>query len=109
VAAGRVDDDVCSGSPPVETFVAAWSSWNGLPAVATACSEQWKEVEILLLRHELQVLRRQVARPQLRSPIGLCCRHSGMCTRLRSLLVQPDTELRWAASPCAGAVEPRNR
>ena len=31
-----------------------------------ARSEQRKEVEILLLRHELQVLRRQVARPQLR-------------------------------------------
>src|SRR6266700_3550333 len=31
-----------------------------------ARSEQKKEVEILLLRHELQVLRRQVARPQLR-------------------------------------------
>jgi hypothetical protein len=31
-----------------------------------ARSEEKKEVEILLLRHELQVLRRQVARPQLR-------------------------------------------
>ena len=31
-----------------------------------ARSEQRKEVEILLLRHELQVLRRQVARPQVR-------------------------------------------
>jgi hypothetical protein len=31
-----------------------------------ARSEHRKEVEILLLRHELQVLRRQVARPQVR-------------------------------------------
>src|SRR5437660_1622072 len=40
-----------------------------------ARSEQRKEVEILLLRHELQVLRRQVAPPQLR-PTASCWRHS---------------------------------
>ena len=29
------------------------------------CSEREKEIEILLLRHQLQLLERQVARPQL--------------------------------------------
>jgi len=59
-------------------------------------SEQRKEVEILLLRHELQVLRRQVARPQLRPADRVVLAALGqVLPRVRSLLVQPDTLLRW--------------
>src|SRR6266516_5418481 len=61
-----------------------------------ARSEQRKEVEILLLRHELQVLRRQVARPQLRptARVGLAALGRAL-PRVRSLLVEPATLLRW--------------
>jgi putative transposase len=61
-----------------------------------ARSEQRKEVEILLLRHELQVLRRQVTRPQLRpADRVVLVALSRVLPRVRSLLVQPDTLLRW--------------
>src|SRR6266540_1822368 len=61
-----------------------------------ARSEQRKEVEILLLRHELQVLRRQVARPQLRpADRVVLAALSQALPRVRSLLVQPATLLRW--------------
>jgi putative transposase len=61
-----------------------------------ARSEQRKEVEILLLRHELQVLRRQVARPQLRpADRVLLAALSQALPRAGSLLVQPATLLRW--------------
>jgi putative transposase len=61
-----------------------------------ARSEQRKEVEILLLRHELQVLRRQVARPQLRPTDRLVLAALGQALpRVRSLLVEPATLLRW--------------
>src|SRR5919198_5303218 len=61
-------------------------------------SERTKEVEILVLRHELQVLRRQVARPRLRaSDRALLAALSGVLPRerRRSSLVQPATLLRW--------------
>jgi putative transposase len=53
--------------PLFETFrLGYWLSRRLFELVLLlARSEQRKEVEILLLRHELQVLRRQVARPQL--------------------------------------------
>src|SRR6266516_2881405 len=55
-----------------------------------ARSEQRKEVEILLLRHELQVLRRQVARPQLRPTDRVVLAALGQALpRVRSLLVEP--------------------
>src|SRR2546426_1072608 len=61
-----------------------------------ARSERAKELEILVLRHELQVLRRQVGRPRLRSadPVLLVAL-SQLLPRPRSFLVQPATLLRW--------------
>lgn len=61
-----------------------------------ARSEQRKEVEILLLRHELLVLRRQVARPQLRPADRVVLAALGQALpRVRSRLVEPATLLRW--------------
>jgi putative transposase len=59
-------------------------------------SERAKEVEILVLRHELQVLRRQVGRPRLRSADRVLLAALGrLLPRPRSFLVQPATPLRW--------------
>jgi transposase len=66
--------------------------------VLFARSERAKDVEILMLRHELQVLRRQVARPRLRSADrALLAALSQVLPRARrhSFLVQPATLLRW--------------
>jgi putative transposase len=61
-----------------------------------ARSEQRKEVEILLLRHELQVLRRQVARPQPQPADRVVLAALAQALpRVRSLLVEPATLLRW--------------
>jgi putative transposase len=60
-------------------------------------SERAKEVEILVLRHELQVLRRQVGRPRLRSDdrVLLAALSQLLPRKRRSFLVQPATLLRW--------------
>src|SRR6266542_5817042 len=61
-------------------------------------SERAKELEILMLRHELQVLRRQVGRPRLRSVdrVLLAALSQLLPQRRRcSFLVQPATLLRW--------------
>jgi putative transposase len=61
-----------------------------------ARSDQRKEAEILLLRHELQVLRRQVARPQPRpADRVVLAALSQTLPRARSLLFEPATLLRW--------------
>src|SRR5438034_5063045 len=63
-----------------------------------ARSERAKELEILLLRHELQVLRRQVGRPRLRSADRVLLAALGQLLprkRRRSFLVEPATLLRW--------------
>ena len=62
-------------------------------------SEREKEIEILLLRHQLQVLERQVARPQLtQADRALLAAFSRVLPRQAwktSLLVKPATLLRW--------------
>ncbi len=61
-------------------------------------SEGFKELEIVVLRHEVSVLRRQVGRPQLRpSDRILLAAASRLLPRSRwsSFLVTPTTLLRW--------------
>jgi len=61
-------------------------------------SEGFKDLEIVVLRHELSVLRRQTARPQLRpSDRLLLAAASRLLPRSRwgSFLVTPGTLLRW--------------
>src|SRR6266540_2750860 len=61
-------------------------------------SERAKEVEILVLRHELQVSRRQGGRPRLRSADRVLLAALSQVlrrARRRSFLVQPATLLRW--------------
>jgi putative transposase len=66
-------------------------------AILFGRSERAKELEILVLRHELQVLRRQVGRPRLRSADRVLLAALGQLfpRRRRSFLVQPATLLRW--------------
>src|SRR6266511_6486178 len=66
--------------------------------VLVGSSDREKEIEILLLRHELQVLRRQIARPRLRAADrALLAALTQVLPRARqySFLVQPSTLLRW--------------
>jgi putative transposase len=60
-------------------------------------SEEFKELEIVVLRHELAVLRRQVRRPELSSDRTLLAAASRLLPRSRcgSFLVTPTTLLRW--------------
>src|SRR5215207_6640061 len=62
-------------------------------------SEREKEIEILLLRHQLRVLQRQVARPQLtQADRALLAAFSRVLSRQRwksSVFVTPATVLRW--------------
>jgi hypothetical protein len=61
-------------------------------------SERAKEVEILMLRHELQMLKRRAGRPRIRSTDRvLLAALSQVSPRKwrRSFLVQPETLLRW--------------
>src|SRR3954463_9707885 len=60
-------------------------------------SRQFKELEIVVLRHELAVLRRQVARPQLdeSARVFLAAASRLLDGGSRSFFVRPDTLLGW--------------
>jgi putative transposase len=61
-------------------------------------SEEFKELEIVVLRHQLEILRRQTRRPELRSADRAFLAAASRLLprkRWRSLFVSPDTLLRW--------------
>src|SRR5205809_2694821 len=77
-----------------------WSLRRLLELVVLRCrSEREKEIEILLLRHQLRVLERQVARPQLTpADRALLAAFSRVLPRRAwssSVFVTPATLLRW--------------
>ena len=66
--------------------------------VLLARGDATKDLELLVLRHQLAVLRRQVPRPKLEWPTGRCWpRSAGCCPGPagRAFLVQPETLLGW--------------
>lgn len=70
-----------------------------LALVLLGCrSPEFKELEIVVLRHELAILRRQVGRPALRPADRAFLAAAGRFlprTRWSSFVVTPDTLLRW--------------
>jgi putative transposase len=61
-------------------------------------SEDFKELEIVVLRHELSVLRRQTRRPQLTTTDRIFLAAASRLlpgSSWRSFLVKPATPLRW--------------
>jgi len=61
-------------------------------------SNEWKELEIVMLRHELAILRRQTRRPAMAVPDRLfLAAASRLLPRARwpSFIVTPATLLRW--------------
>jgi hypothetical protein len=61
-------------------------------------SEEFKELEIVVLRHELAVVRRQVARPHVRPADRVFLAAASRLlprARWRSFFVTPDTLVRW--------------
>jgi hypothetical protein len=65
-------------------------------------SREFKELEIVVLRHELAVLRRQISRPRLdeRDRVFLAAAGQLLGRRSRSFFVRPDTLLGCIASLC---------
>jgi putative transposase len=76
------------------------------PLVLLARGDTTKDLEILALRHQLAVLRRQIARPKLQpADRALLAALSRALPRSRwpCVLVTPDTLLRWHRRLIAGA------
>jgi len=77
-------------------YVLAWRLFELV--VLLACRERSKEIEILVLRHELSILRRQVGRPQFAPRDRLLLAALSRMLPRRSwpaFLVTPETLLRW--------------
>ena len=77
-----------------------WSLRRLLDVAVVRCrSEREQEIEIVLLRHQLRVLERHVARPQLtqadRALLAAFSRGLPQQAWRRSLCVTPATLLRW--------------
>jgi len=70
-----------------------------LQLVALCCrSREFKELEVVVLRHELAILRRQVSRPSLRpADRAFLAAASRLLPRARwgSFFITPDTLMRW--------------
>src|SRR5262249_28546290 len=93
---------------PVLLILRSWFVFWSLCYLALRClfrlvllrprSEEFKELEIVVLRHELSVLRRQTSRPRLRPSDRLFLAAASrllLRSRWQSLLVAPTTLLRW--------------
>ena len=75
-------------------------------------SSDFKELEIMVLRHELEILRRQSGRPRLRAVDRVFLAPASRVlpgSRWRSFLVTPDTLLRWHRRIVARRWTYRNR
>jgi len=70
-------------------------------------SREFKELEIVVLRHELTVLRRQIACPRLdeRDRVFLAAAGQLLGRASRSFFVRPDTLLGVASPACAETVD----
>jgi putative transposase len=100
----RLESVAPSPSTPRSPFLLFWSlgylafRWLLQLVLLRRRSENFKELEIVVLRHELAVLRRQVHRPQLTSADrALLTAASRLLprSRWRSFRVTPTTLLRW--------------
>jgi putative transposase len=80
------------------SFVYVVTCWLFRLVLLFGRSERSKELEIILLRHELAILRRQVRRPQLTAPDRLALAALSRLLPRRSwqaFPVRPETLLRW--------------
>jgi len=93
---------------PVLLILRSWFVFWSLCYLALRClfrlvllrprSEEFKELEIVVLRHELSLLRRQTSRPRLRPSDRLFLAAASrllLRSRWQSRLVAPTTLLRW--------------